>query len=176
MFQSVPQTLLFSALIAFMLYRRVRSHIGRQAFSPRRAWVRMVLLSIICLLFLGRHVSDPVWAAAAAAGATLGIGLGLYALRHTQFEITASGSFYTPNLYIGLGVTALLLGRIAFRVLALQGLREGGGAPMGAMQSPGTLGVYFILAGYYVSYYAGLLKRNRPEPVTPESPAPSAGA
>src|SRR5689334_20773065 len=40
-------------------------------------------------------------------------------MQHTKFEATAEGNFYTPHTYIGLAVSALLLGRVAYWFLAV---------------------------------------------------------
>lgn len=158
-----PNTLILGALIVFVLYRRVRSHVGQQPFRAGRAIFRVIFLSVVAVILLTPHVGDVPSDEAAAVGALLGMGLGLYALRHTEFEVTPAGSFYTPNLYIGLGVTALVLLRIGYRISQLQAAGEaaGGAQTFGAMQSPLTLGLFFLLAGYYAAYYLGLLRKDR---------------
>jgi hypothetical protein len=158
-----PNTLIIGALIAFMLYRRIRSHVGQQPFSAGRAIFRVVFLSLIAVLLLMPHLSELPAVEAAAGGVVLGIVLGFYALRHTAMEVGPAGTFYTPNLYIGLTVTALVLFRVGYRLSQLRDAGAAGtGSPgFGAMQSPLTLGLFFLLAGYYAAYYIGLLRRER---------------
>lgn len=163
------RTLLFSAPIVFVLYRRARAQIGRQPFRVGRARGRVVLLSAAGVLVFLPHLADPKYAGAVAGGAALGVLVGFYALRHTTFELTPAGSFYTPNLYIGLAVTALLIARIAYQLSAVDLSGPAMWSRRGSFQTPTTVGFFFILAGYYVAYYAGLLRRNRPS-------APAAGA
>ena len=50
--------------------------------------------------------------------------LALLALRHTAFERTEAGIFYTPSKWIGLGVTALLLGRLGARLIVAYRIAE----------------------------------------------------
>jgi hypothetical protein len=156
-------TLIFVPLVGFMLYRRVRRTFGRQPVTPKRMAARMVLLSAVSVGFL-------VWMptvngfAAAAIGLTLGVMLATYGLRHTRYDVTAAGTGYTPNPWIGLIVTAVFLGRFAARMFSVYEARalSPTGAPAPSFQkSPFTLGIFFLMASYYVAYYAGVLRKAR---------------
>ncbi|HWW32120.1 MAG TPA: hypothetical protein VNY70_02010, partial [Steroidobacteraceae bacterium] len=92
-------------------------------------------------------------------------------------EVTPEGRFYTPHTYIGLAVTVLFLGRLAYRFLYLSSGANGMFAPdpnaaIAYQRSPLTVGIFAVLVGYYLSYYAGVLHRTRtgalpdPNPVT----------
>ena len=84
------------------------------------------------------------------------------------------GRFYTPNGYIGTIVVALFLGRLIYRFIAVYPLVHQAAQnpqmqanPFAAYQhSPLTVGLYFLLAGYYICYYASVLIKSR-------SPAPA---
>ncbi len=159
-------TLAIVAIAAFGIYRRARRNIGRQPFKPRRLVVRIIIFSVICLLVIGSlGLSLPPHAAEAmAAGTIAGVTLGLFGLRHTDFEFTPAGDYYTPHTYIGLTVTFLLVARVLYRLVQLNALGAmdmTGRAPPPAFGSPLTLGVLFLTAGYYIAYYAGLLQRLR---------------
>jgi hypothetical protein len=156
-------TLVFVPLVGFMLYRRVRRTFGRQPVTPKRMAVRMALLSVVSVGFL-------VWMptangfAAAAIGLTLGVVLATYGLKHTTYDVTAAGTGYTPNPWIGLIVTALFLGRFAARMFSVYEARarSPSGSPAPSFQrSPLTLGIFFLMATYYVAYYAGVLRKAR---------------
>ncbi|HET7922326.1 MAG TPA: DUF1453 domain-containing protein [Gammaproteobacteria bacterium] len=173
--ESALNTLWIGALVLFVLYRRFRRNFGRQALRPARLWLRVVILALVCVLLLVSPFRTGMSFLAAAIGAALGIGLGVYALLHTRFESTAQGRYYTPNGYIGLGVTALLLGRLIYRFTviypamhtAVQQTAQQAAqnphvqvTPFASFQrSPLTLGIYFLLAGYYICYYLGVLQR-----------------
>jgi hypothetical protein len=156
-------TAIFVPLVGFMLYRRVRRTFGRQPVTPKRMAVRMVLLSVISVGFL-------VWMptvngfAAAATGLTLGVVLATHGLKHTTYDVTPAGTGYTPNPWIGLIVTALFLGRFAARMFSVYEARalSPSGSPAPSFQrSPLTLGIFFLMATYYVAYYAGVLRKAR---------------
>lgn len=157
---------LFGALIAFGVYRRVRRNIGRQPLSPARLTSRIALFSIIGGMILLMSFRDMNLFGAMLAGIAAGAGLGWFGLKHTQFEATAQGQFYTPHTYIGAFVSALFLGRIAYRFIVLYSTSHALAAadqnPFAAYQkSPLTLAIFGILVGYYVFYYAGVLRRSR---------------
>jgi hypothetical protein len=150
-------TLVAVPLVGFMLYRRLRRTFGRQPVTPKRMALRMVLLSVVCVLLLARSSITTISLGAAAAGLALGIGLAMVGLMHTKVEGTADKKFHTPNKWIGLAVTALFLGRLAGRLFTASEratqVTPGVSPYAGLQQSPVTLG----LAGYYVTYYAGVL-------------------
>lgn len=156
-------TLVAVPLIGFALYRRLKRTFGRQRVAPRTMALRMALLSTISAVLLVVWSPTSAGLAAALAGLALGICLAMVGLAHTRFEITAEGKFYVPNRWIGSVVTALFLGRLAGRLFTISERTAqvtAGASPFAGLQrSPLTLGFFFLLAGYYVSYYAGVLAK-----------------
>lgn len=166
-------TVLIGALVLFVLYRRFRRSLGRQKLRPTSMWIRVVVLALVCVLLLLSPFRNNMTFIAAAIGMVLGIGLGFYATAHTKFETTPEGRFYTPNGYIGMGVLALLIGRLIYRFMVIYPAIHSAaqqaaqnpqlqGSPFAAYQrSPLTLGIYFLLAGYYICYYISVIMRSR---------------
>jgi hypothetical protein len=155
--------LLFTALIVWLVYRRVRRTIGRQPFRPRALRLRIgILLGVGALLLIGLH-GAPLMTATLLAGLAAGCALGLLGLKHTDFEDGPGGRFFTPHTYIGLVVVALFLGRVLYRlasVFVLGGAAAASPNPFaGYQQSPVTVGIFGTLVGYYVLYNAGVLRR-----------------
>jgi hypothetical protein len=71
---------------------------------------------------------------------------------------------YTSNPWFGMIVTALFLGRLAARMFSIYEARalDPSATPSPSFQrSPLTLGIYFLMATYYVAYYAGVLRKAR---------------
>jgi hypothetical protein len=171
-----------AALVLFILwrlYRRYRSHMGPQKVRPLRMSIRVILFTVIggLILFspLGWERREVVLAAIAAGGA-----LGWLSLGHTHFETRDGRRWYTPNVYIGLGVTALLAVRVLYRLSQIYLQVEGGAAPaapsgmaalFGGQQSTWTLLPLGVVIGYYAVYYGGVLWRSRQAP-TPAASAP----
>jgi hypothetical protein len=157
---------LMSPLLAFMVWRRVRRQFGRQLVRRGAMITRVaILLAVTGLLSLaGLH--NPRLLEGLAGGLLGGIALGLLGLRLTRFERGADGrDLYLPNPWIGATITAVVVGRLAWRFLVLVP-HDGIAGPMAATapplgNSPLTLLVVGLMLGYYVSYYAGLLIHHR---------------
>jgi hypothetical protein len=156
--------ILFAALIAWGIFRRLRRSFGRQRIDAGRMWFRIGVFALVSVLLLAASVRDPRILGAFIAGAACGTALGVVGLRHTQFETTPEGRFYTPHTYIGLAVTALFLGRLAYKILFMLYAAHGTAFadPNDALayqRNPLTLAVFGALVGYYVSYYLGILAK-----------------
>ena len=157
---------LVAVFVAWVLYRRVRRNIGRQKLSPARMQWRMGIFGVIGALLLFNALRDVNLLGAMIAGLGGGAALAWLGLRHTKFEHTPEGDFYTPHTYIGLFVSALLLGRILYRFVAvypaMQAASHEDANPFAAYQkSPLTLAIFGVLVGYYIAYYAGVLIESR---------------
>ena len=171
--------ILMIAVIGFAIFRRVRRTIGRQPYQPKRMQARMIVLGIvgtIALLFSFRNVEVG---GAMVAGLVGGAALGFFGVRHTKFETTPQGQFYTPHMYIGLLVSLLFLGRLAYRFLiempTMQAAAQAGGNPYAAMQkSPLTMAIFGIVVGYYIAYYAAVIREMSKEAAMPPAPQPPA--
>lgn len=178
-------TVLIGAVVLFILYRRVRRNLGRQRVRETAMWIRAVILGLVCVLLLASPFRTAMSLIAAAVGAVVGTGLAFYALAHTRFETMPDGRYYTPNAYIGMGVTALLIGRLIYRFVVLYPAMHATAklaaqnpqlqaSPLAAYQrSPLTLGIYFLLAGYYVCYYVSVILKSRsatPVQTSPQAP------
>jgi hypothetical protein len=154
----------FVPLIGFGLYRRVRRTFGPQPVAPRRMALRMALLTAVGVLFLATSPFTALSYGAAFGGLAVGVALAFVGLAHTTFDTNDRGKFYVPNKWIGLSITALFLGRLAARLFTVSEhaaqVAPGTSPFAGVGRSPFTLGLFFLLAGYYVAYYAGVLKRS----------------
>jgi len=113
-----------------------------------------------------RGLHDVNLLGALLAGIAAGAALGWFGLRHTKFERTAEGVFYTPHTWIGLGISLLLLARLAYRFFIIApGMEAAAQAHQDAFatfqRSPLTLAIFGVLIGYYICYYAGVLRMAR---------------
>ena len=151
------------ALIVAAIFFRVRRTLGRQSYAAGGMTVRTVVLAVVGAVLVA---TLPTWRGivASIAGAAMGLGLAAFGIRHTTFEKTDGGLWFTPNRWIGLGVTALFLGRLVVRLVVAYRIAEeslaSGEPPLeGLKRSALTLAFYFLFAGYYVAYYA-LVRRH----------------
>jgi hypothetical protein len=177
--QAILPAIVFPALYAWAAYRRIRRNIGRQPFQPTRKMVRIGILSLVGAGFLygaaAAHASLAV--EGGLVGLVLGAALGFVGLRLTRFESTPEGLFYTPNIYIGVGLSALFIGRLIYRFIVIGQVTAGPAAGTASVPpgtnpfaviaaNPLTLAIFTLLVGYYVTYYAGVLLRARNPTVT----------
>ena len=158
--------ILMVAVLAFAIYRRVRRTIGRQPLQPKRMQFRMIFFALAGVITLAFSFRNIELAGSLLGGAAAGAALGYFGLRHTKFETTSEGQFYTPHLYVGLFVTVLFLGRIAYRFIFLypmmQAATKANESPFAEYQkSPLTLAIFGVVIGYYVAYYAGVIRESK---------------
>jgi hypothetical protein len=159
---------LIAALVMWGVYRRMRRSFGRQRVRDGFMWFRVGLLTLAAV-FIGVQVAREVEVLGLLlAGIAGGAVLAYFGLKHTKFEVTSEGRFYTPHTYIGLAVTALFVGRLLYRFLGMyNGLvpPPATGQDLAAIyrHSPFTLAVIGALVGYYVLYYLGVLQRTKPQ-------------
>src|SRR5215472_9095271 len=172
--------ILVGAFVVWAVVRRLRRTFGRQRVQPARLWLRIGILTVVGgLVAATSGTRGAEMLEALIGGLACGAALGYLGLRHTRFEVTPQGRFYTPHTYIGLAVTLLFLGRLAYRFLYLSNAANGLFAPdpsaaAAYQRSPLTVAIFAVLIGYYLLFYAGILLRTRaselpaPDPVPPE--------
>lgn len=157
-------------LAALIVYRRVRRNFGRQLLRPGLLAGRSLFLAIVAgfLLLAGLAGGDGVSLAGwgVLAGLVAGGLLGWIGVRMTGFETVAGQHWYTPHPGIGLALTALMLGRLAYRFFAVRATAAAVTASdpsvLGNLQrSPLTLAIAGLLLGYYLVYNVGLLRMAR---------------
>ena len=156
---SLFMSLGIAALVVWRLYARIRRMIGRQKLSRVRPWITVVFFPALLALLAFVSLAHPLNLATLLAGAALGGGLGAYGLRLTRFEATPQGLFYTPSAHLGIALSLLFVGRVAYR-FAMVYLAMEAEAPSSAdfARSPLTLAIFGTLAGYYVAYAIGLIR------------------
>jgi len=157
--QIVP--LIFVCLIAWRMYFRLRRNIGQQALQPKRMVARIVIFAVLTCGLAVFSFLHPRLLIGLGVGLALGLPLGLVGLKLTQFEVTPQGRFYTPNSSIGVGLTILLVGRLAYRIMVLMTISNNPPQSPALMQSALSFCVFGLLAGYYMTYYIGVLMRSR---------------
>lgn len=157
-------------VVLLVLYRRLRRHIGRQPLQPWRIGLRLAGVCIAALALLLIGVAGALGGSMAGVGVLAGLAggamLGTYGLRVTAFETTADGRFYTPNPWLGVGLSALMLGRLAYRFVAVRGASQvaltGDSTALGILhRSPLTLAIAGLLVGYFLRYSLGLWRATR---------------
>lgn len=153
-------TVAIIALVVWRLYVRVRRNIGPQHFVPVRAWLTVTLFPLLIgLIALGLRFQPPLTGVSLLGGLVGGVTLGVLGLRLTRFEAAAEGFYYVPSAHLGIALSTLLVARVSYRFISAGGaVGSQGVAPFAAHLTPLTLALIGTLAGYYVTYAAGLLR------------------
>lgn len=151
--------IIIGGLVVWRLYGRVRRNIGRQPLRPNRIIRSIIILSVVTVLISATNLQSPDLLLGLGGGLLAGALLGLLGLKLTQFETTDEGHFYTPHTPIGIALSVLFVGRILYRFWQVSEQAHDappGGDPAQFLQSPLTLAIFGLTAGYYLVYYIGL--------------------
>jgi hypothetical protein len=154
-----PTPIVAAVLVPFVLwrvYQRVRRLMVRQRSQSWRHWIAAILFPLLMVGLGTAALAHPPALLGMASGIAIGIALGVLALRRTIYERVGGEFFYTPNAHIGILVSMLFIGRLLYRGYEFYVL--GAAQPQDFASSPMTLLVFGVLAGYYTSYAAGLLR------------------
>jgi len=160
----VPTSTLLTALaliplVGWRMYARFKRMVGKQRFSYARPWISLSIFPLITVFLVIATQAHPERLWLLAGGSAIGVGLGVFGLRKTKFEVAADGLFYTPNAHLGIALSLVMFGRIIYRAfhVAVMGPDLASGMSTHAA-TPLTLAIFGVLAGYYVSYAIGLLR------------------
>jgi hypothetical protein len=167
---------LVAALVVFAVYRRLRRSFGRQLLRPARMTARIALLAVVACVLLPMAFRSAEFLTAEFLGAALGMSLALWGARRTRFLMSGGQLHYVPHTYAGIAVSLLFLGRLAFRLVqGYTGMHASSAAyaptvhaasPSQAfgpamVKSPLTVGILFVLVGYYVCFYSWVLWKSK---------------
>jgi hypothetical protein len=163
---------LIAVLAVFVIYRRFRRNFGQQRLLPVRMQVRIVVLLLVGCLLLPSALRSMALLSALLAGVAAGLALALWGAARTRFLMIDKQLYYVPHTYTGVAVSLLFLGRLIYRISQVYGATHAAGAgdlgsrtqgfaPVGMLQSPLTLGLFFVLMGYYVCYYSVVLWKSK---------------
>jgi hypothetical protein len=179
-FEHVWGSALTAALVLFIIYRRFRRSFGRQPLRPKIMAVRMMLLATVGILLAPAALRSMDGTLAIGLGLAAGLGLGVWAGKHTRFERHEDRLHYIPHTYTGMVVSALFLGRLIYRFVTphdgyspLDPVTRHSGTMLQVMyRNPLTLGIFFVLIAYYLYYYSYVLwESSHLKPEDLEAPA-----
>jgi hypothetical protein len=91
----------------------------------------------------------------------VGVALALWGAAHTRFVRNADRLYYVPHTYTGMAVSLLFIGRLGYRLVQVYGSADQSFTAPSLVRSPLTIGLYFVLMGYYVCYYSVVLWKSK---------------
>jgi hypothetical protein len=150
-------------LMPLVLIQRYRAGSARRLARPWVATLTLVVVSISALFFLLAAAVTNLWIpkafGAAAAGLGVGSVLGGLGLVLTRWEPTPGALHYTPNRWVILTITVVVLARILYglwRSWAVAQAGLSGAAFVTAFGVPETLAAGAMVLGHQLAYNAGL--------------------
>jgi hypothetical protein len=143
-------------LVLWRMYSRIKRLTTRQRSKVWRHRTTLVFFPLLILLLAALSLQTmPVALVALGAGLPLGAVLGRFATNRTKFEQAGEEYYFTPHAPVGMLVALLFIGRMGYRAYEYYAL--GSLAHHEFVTSPLTLFIFGILAGYYMTFAAGLL-------------------
>jgi hypothetical protein len=152
--------LLIAALAVFMIYRRFRRSFGRQPVRPVRMVLRMGLLIVLGASLVPLALRSREFQLVQLVGAAVGISVGLWASHRTRYARDQEQLYYLPHTYTGVAIFLLVLGRLLYRLIEVYAGPQAFAAPT-MVRSPATVGLLFVLIGYYVCYCGCVLWKSK---------------
>jgi uncharacterized membrane protein len=144
-------------LLLWRVYSRIKRLTTRQRSKVWRHRTTLVFFPLLVLILAALGLqSAPIALAGLGAGLPLGLVLGRFATSRTKFEQAGDEYYFTPHAPVGMLVALLFLGRMGYRAYQLFDA-QGQIAHHEFVTSPLTLFIFGILAGYYMTFAAGLL-------------------
>jgi len=158
----LPTPVVAAVVAPFVLWRvysRIKRLTTRQRSKTWRHRTTLVFFPLLLLLLAAASLRAPIALAGMGAGLAVGVILGRIGSKGTRFEQQGDEYYFTPHAPIGMLVALLFLGRMGYRAYEYYAL--GSFAHHEFVSSPLTLFIFGILAGYYMTFAAGLLAWRR---------------
>ena len=157
-------------LVLWRVYSRIRRLTTRQRSKIWRHRTTLVFFPLLLVLLAVLSLQTaPIALAGMGAGLAVGIVLGRIGSKGTRFEQVGGDYYFTPHAPIGMLVAVLFMGRMGYRAYEYYAL--GSLAHHEFVTSPLTLCIFGVLAGYYMTFAAGLLAWRKRTAAVSASPA-----
>jgi len=111
--------LALTPILVWRIYSRLKTQMARQRSIMSRHYTGILVFGALILVPLAQVMARPMELAALAAGTALGVFWGVFALRHTRYEDTQEGYWFTPPMRLGIVMAMVLVARILYVVFEL---------------------------------------------------------
>jgi hypothetical protein len=149
--------IILAPVLVWRVYSRIKGQMARQRSILSRHYTGILVFAAMILVPVSEAMTRPLSLGALVAGCALGIALGVYGLRHTRFEQTEEGYYFTPNEKLGIAAAMVLVARVLYIGLDIY-INKGSGAPTpGFTDSPLSMWCVGLTGGYFATYSAGLM-------------------
>ena len=153
--------LALTPILVWRIYSRLKGMMQRQRSIMQRHYTGAGAFTAIALVAVAQVAPELRLLGWLAVGVAGGIAYGIWGLKLTRFETTQEGYFFTPNLRLGMVIAMLFVASILYIGFEIYA-NQGSGKPTPRV----TDYVFFLpslglMAGYFGTYSAGLLKWRR---------------
>ena len=156
------------ALMPLMLLQRYRIGTARRLARPFLARLTLGAMVFSTAFFLIAAAMTSVWVPRAltlsVAGLAAGIALGILGIWLTRWEATPRSLHYTPNRWLVLFITVIVLARLAYGLWRSWSVARAGWGASPAVAAFGiaeSMAAAATVIGYYFAFSAGVQARVR---------------
>jgi hypothetical protein len=163
--------IMISVVAVLVVYRRFRRAVTRQKVRYWPLTLCVVLLSLFFFSLVIRVGLRPPLVPGMVVGSLVGLAMGWFSLRVTEFLREEDAVFYRPNPYLGVGVFLVIVGWFAWRFYALRQIFSGVGGVQNStsevagqlmdIQTPWSILMLAFLVSYYLPFLLGVILQAR---------------
>jgi hypothetical protein len=150
--------LLLGPVLVWRIYSRIKAQMARQRSIMQRHYTGLGVFTAMAVVPASQFLGEPALLGWLMLGVAGGIAYGVWGLKLTRYETLREGYYFTPNPRLGLVIAMLFVAclmYIGFEIYANQG--SGNPTPK-VTDYPFALLALGLVAGYFATYSAGLLK------------------
>ncbi|MES3021860.1 MAG: hypothetical protein V4857_09790 [Pseudomonadota bacterium] len=153
--------LVLAPLLIWRIYSRLKTTMARQRSILQKHYTGLGLFTAMALVPATELMGKPMSLLWLALGLAAGIGYGIWGLRLTRYETTAQGYFFTPNARLGIFIAMLFIARLLYVGVELYANQNSAAPRVAFTDRPFTMLALGVVAGYFATMSAGLLRWRR---------------
>ena len=165
MYEHIPMALwwIVGPVLLWRVGLRIYRLVARQQYSPLRYWWRAgSLAALTAFVGLVAYEQDTAFLAL-CVGLVAGSVVGLVSMRRTALVVRRDQTSLTPDPVVGVVLSLLLAGRIAWRLIAGSGNDVSGWTLAEFVRNPSTMLLFGLFSAHFLVYALGIVHAVRRE-------------
>lgn len=154
-------------IIIFFLYKKIKRSIGYQPLKPRWLFTRIILFSLFAFVLSIFSLIHPFLYGYFIMGILGGWLLVFFAKKNISFKKRRGKIYFRTHIWVEMILLTLFLSRFLYRVTELYltspDLNSLGSYSQSIGTDPLTIGVFFLIAVYYIGFSSFVIKLSRNE-------------
>jgi hypothetical protein len=147
---------IIAPFVVWRIVVRLRRLLVRQRYSLAIQWARATSLTVLTIFVALVAIAENSSSIGLAIGLAVGALLGAWGVRLTTFEHVDGELHFQPDRYLGFALALLLLGRIAWRLLA-GSIDQEGWTLAAFVRNPSTMLLFGLFSAHLIVYAVGLI-------------------